>query len=109
MGVGDAVMARCEEGYRKVTITEVKSESCFTSYLAKSDSGMITIPEELSEFVRPLARFGLGDAVQAKMSHGYVPGKVHAMYSRNWVYPVILEDGNNAFVPEDIDAYVKKG
>eukprot|EP00931_Biecheleriopsis_adriatica_P077535 TRINITY_DN51087_c0_g1_i1.p1 TRINITY_DN51087_c0_g1~~TRINITY_DN51087_c0_g1_i1.p1 ORF type:complete len:571 (-),score=105.75 TRINITY_DN51087_c0_g1_i1:85-1731(-) len=106
--VGDAVMCHMQGSYKKATITEIKDLKVLTSYLAKVDKQVIEVPEELTSFVRPIARFTVGTEVLAKMQGGYVPGKIEAVYHPRWVYSVRLDEGDLVFVPEDVDNFVKK-
>jgi len=107
---GDAVMCRRQGSYQKAIITEVKDLKAHTSYLAtlEADKQAIEVPEEINQFVRPLARFTEGMEVEVKMQHGFVPGKIEAVYHPNWVYAVRQENGEMAFVPQDDDAFCKK-
>lgn len=107
--LGDHVMINMEDGYKKARISQVIDKGTCTAYKAIVAKAVIDVPEDLNQFVRETARFTEGTEVLAKMSDGYQPGKIEAVYHPQWVYSVRLKPaGNLVYVPEDIDAFVKK-
>eukprot|EP00930_Biecheleria_cincta_P017834 TRINITY_DN14073_c0_g1_i1.p1 TRINITY_DN14073_c0_g1~~TRINITY_DN14073_c0_g1_i1.p1 ORF type:complete len:281 (+),score=45.30 TRINITY_DN14073_c0_g1_i1:297-1139(+) len=107
--VGDDVMINMEGGYKSGNISEVIDKGTYTAYKATVDKMAIDVPEDLNQFVRQIARFTKGTEVLAKMSDGYQPGTIEALYHPQWVYSVRLKAaGNVVYVPEDVDAFVKK-
>lgn len=108
--VGDTVMAHRTKGYEKGSVIEVRENPTSTGYrIQMADcSEECVAPEDLSQFVRPVARFKKGSAVLARVGDGYLPGKIDAVYHPEWVYAVRLKDGNVVMAPEDSDLYVKK-
>eukprot|EP00927_Polykrikos_kofoidii_P056005 TRINITY_DN50187_c0_g1_i1.p1 TRINITY_DN50187_c0_g1~~TRINITY_DN50187_c0_g1_i1.p1 ORF type:complete len:553 (+),score=116.68 TRINITY_DN50187_c0_g1_i1:33-1691(+) len=107
---GDTVMVNREGSFKKAKITEVKEEKLRTGYSVKmeSDKSVVNFPEDISKFIRPIARFTAGTKVLANVGSEWVAGKIEDIYSPNWVYSVRLDTGNVVYVPEDVDKLVKK-
>jgi len=108
--IGDEVMANQNCGYKKGRIVEVKDEKNRTSYSIKMIDGgqVLTAPDDLNMYVRPLARFTKGTKVVANVNHQETPGTIEAVYNPNWVYAIRLDAGNVVFAPEDMDCFIKK-
>jgi len=107
--VGDTVMARRSRGYEKGVILEVQSKANTFAYrMRMMDQTESIAPEDLDIFVRPVARFAVGDKVFAQVNGNYEPGLVDAVYHPKWTYAVKLESGNVVIAPEDHDRFVKK-
>lgn len=108
--VGDKVMAARDGGYKKGTVKEVINDKIRTGYriLMTDGSGEEKAPEELYQYLRPIARFDKGDKVLARVGKDYAPGIVEAVYHPKWVYAIKLGDGNVVMAPEDADDFVKE-
>ena len=76
--------AACEGKYKRGEVTEVISEKTFDSYNIKwlegEEQGTCTVLEDLNQFVRPIARFGKGTKVLAKVASGFAPGTIEDVY-----------------------------
>jgi len=108
--VGDAIMFNQEGTYRKGEISEVRDEKIRTAYSisVKGEKRSWNAPEDIDNFVRPMARYKKGTKVLAKVQDEYVPGTIEAVYHPNWVYSVRLDAGNLVYVPRDEDMFMKK-
>jgi len=114
---GDKIMANQGGGYQQGTVVEVKDEPCRTAYRIKLEKeegkeegdNECFAPEDVNQFVRPVARFKKGDKVMARVSGGqYAEGVVEDMYNPEWVYTIRLTaQGNTVMAPEDSDGFVK--
>jgi hypothetical protein len=107
---GDDVMANYNGGYKRGKVVEVKENKTFNAYgikIVEGDGGSCEAPEDLNQFVRPVARYEKDAKVLANVGGEFKPGTIEAVYHPNWVYAVRLDAGNVVCVPEDTDQFMK--
>lgn len=103
--VGDEVVANHENSYKKGEITAVgEGQSAYQIKL--EDSSEIFAPADSNTCVRSIARFKIGDKVQANIGGELLPGIVEQVYHPMWVYAIRVEEKGLVYAPEDNDAFV---
>jgi len=104
--VGDDVMANHDGSYKQGKIAEVGGEK--GAYEIKLDDQEETVcaPADANQFLRPLARFKVGDEVRANVASEFVIGTIEAVYHPMWVYSIRVEEKGLVYAPEDTDAFV---
>jgi len=104
--VGDTVMVNHEGVFKRCGIVQVGGDKGEYEVQLEGDDEKVWVPADTNQILRPIARFQVGDQVQARVESGYETGTVEAVYHPMWVYSIRIDD-KLVYAPEDTDTFVK--